>query len=457
MRLDQSFRLFGYWYLPGAEDKKLPGILTCDKNAKATLELFGSLEGTMLQIATTHERIVGITENGHLVTLERCIYQNVQHHFPGMPRASLIISIAVFNIGFEKDEKITFDRLRIELEGLNEWLDVSGFNVSHDIGNSAVAVQYKPPSELKYKLSDGRAVAFLFQSLIPSVGHRTSLEISQKSVIEIAFNKSLELAEVTEFVYRLNNLFCFLIGNTVSLKKLNGYNKNITEEVLDATRDVEADIYYRSIPTSEKKASYHSYEMLLPFAIIKDSMGDLFEKWFAKYELLEPVFNLYFAVVTNAKVHIEIRFLYLVQGLESLHRRTSDKSVMPAEEFEQICKSLISSAEKEKVAWLKGKLRYANELSLRDRLSDLCKAAGDIFESASDKLINKVVDTRNYLTHFDARLRGQAAGGIELYWLSVKLEILLQMLIFRELELPANVQDQISQKLKLKLNRIQPK
>lgn len=53
----------------------------------------------------------------------------------------------------------------------------------------------------------------------------------------------------------------------------------------------------------------------------------------------------------------------------------------------------------------------------------------------ADKFAGQVVDTRNYLTHYDPELKNRAASGTELSKITEKLKIVLQICLIRELGL----------------------
>ena len=96
----------------------------------------------------------------------------------------------------------------------------------------------------------------------------------------------------------------------------------------------------------------------------------IINNWIKAYEQITPAFNLYFLVQMGAQhyQYLEERFMALVQGLEAYHRRTSDEKQMDQEEFEELVNNLIDQCPEEKREWLKGKLKYGNEVSLRHRL-----------------------------------------------------------------------------------------
>jgi len=57
----------------------------------------------------------------------------------------------------------------------------------------------------------------------------------------------------------------------------------------------------------------------------------------------------------------------------------------------------------------------------------------DRFIGNKNAFIEKVVDTRNYQTHHDEDLKERAVGGEELYHLTQKLKVLLEVCLLTEL------------------------
>ena len=103
---------------------------------------------------------------------------------------------------------------------------------------------------------------------------------------------------------------------------------------------------------------------------------------------------------------------------------------MPPEEFDSILASVLESTPKERREWLKARLRYANELSLRQRIRELISPFGALFgaENARESFVSAIVNTRNYFTHYDYSIRNEAVTDpIELLDLYSKLEGLLQL------------------------------
>ena len=78
--------------------------------------------------------------------------------------------------------------------------------------------------------------------------------------------------------------------------------------------------------------------------------------------------------------------------------------------------------------WLERKLKYANQVSLRKRLKSLIEPFKDLFgdKKKVGELIDKIVNLRNYLTHFDPALKSGFQGE-DLPSLCLKMELLFQL------------------------------
>jgi hypothetical protein len=90
---------------------------------------------------------------------------------------------------------------------------------------------------------------------------------------------------------------------------------------------------------------------------------------------------------------------------------------------------LLSSCPEQNREWLAGILEFGNEISLRKRVKRIMKPFQPFLGTRSErkKLIGNVVDTRNYLTHFDKELEQKAARRRDLWVLCMKLEAIYQL------------------------------
>ena len=102
---------------------------------------------------------------------------------------------------------------------------------------------------------------------------------------------------------------------------------------------------------------------------------------------------------------------------------------MDETEFEELVEHLVDQCPEEKREWLSDKLNYGNEVSLSKRLRNIIKPFKDAIGNRTkrESLINKIVKTRNYLTHYDQSLELEAAQGDALWSLYLKMELLFQL------------------------------
>lgn len=109
---------------------------------------------------------------------------------------------------------------------------------------------------------------------------------------------------------------------------------------------------------------------------------------------------------------------------------------LPEEQHRERIAAILASCPDQYKEWLHDELVYSNEPSLRVRFTEILEACSGIldpFIQDSKSFINKVVNTRHYLTHYDARLKDKSAEGMELYHLTEKLRIVLEISLLKEL------------------------
>ena len=197
--------------------------------------------------------------------------------------------------------------------------------------------------------------------------------------------------------------------------------------------------------------------MLFRFGQIQDDAERIVNNWFDAYDQIDPALNLYFSTKTGAHKYLDGKFLALAQGLETYHRRTSNIKLMDEDAFEKLTSALIESCPEDNREWLSGRLLHGNEVSLSRRLKSIIEPFKELLGTSKErnKLIRAIVDTRNYLTHYDQSLETVAVKGKELWMLCLKMEAifqlhLLQILGFTQSEVKSVFENshELQQKLK---------
>ena len=286
-------------------------------------------------------------------------------------------------------------------------------------------MSYNEPSPITFPLAGGLTMGFHMNANRSSGMFRQT--IATKMVVRMGSDRMRPLSELVELLRRIKNFLCLAFDRAISVTSFTGYcsDPNTLRDLGEIVP-----IYNRLDSYDLMEQHFGLDQFLLQFKDIDDSIQDHIEKWLEGYEEYEPTLNLYFAVTANRYMHLEGRFLFLVQGIESLHRRSSSATEMPPSEFDNLWASLLESTPEEWKSWLNARMRYANEPSLRNRMREIVEPFSDLFDapSAQQRFINDVVNTRNYLTHYDADIRSQAVTAPDELWrLYHKLEGLVQL------------------------------
>lgn len=378
------------------------------------------------------KRVVGIIKNS-MVTLDNCYKNPRTINFGGISQSVIKAQYAYIGVGYEINEAITFSRLDFSVEGLDEWLSITGVKIEHQWETKSGTIQYSPPNEIQVQLPDGISLTFTFSWTLPGGGEITEAKITQKAYISLRSCIPRPIEDFLALVFKITNFLCFAIDKIVSIESVTAYSDELTTEFEEGQkRRVPVTIYYEGVPTEVRpRVGWHN--MLFQYGHIAQELEKVMTNWLANYEISEPAFNLYFASQSGAHRYIDGRFLSLAQGIETLHRRNSDRTLMPDSDFTHLVRALLEACPNDRREWLNGKLTYGNELSLRQRLSDMIDPFKHLYGSRHEEktFISKVIDTRNYLTHYDKRLSEELADGSSLWILCMKLEVLFQLHFLR--------------------------
>ena len=142
-------------------------------------------------------------------------------------------------------------------------------------------------------------------------------------------------------------------------------------------------------------------------------------------------------------MYLQHEFLSIIQAIESYHRRIHNGKYLSDIDYEKIYDTLVEAISKEVdkdlKESLKQKLKYHNEFSLRKRLKEILKKCGVVVNLSNQyptEFVEDVVNTRNFLTHYDKSIEFKVKSGADLYQLVQKLKFILEICFLIELEIP---------------------
>ena len=427
MNIPENIEDTGFWWNPENPDEKCTGNLTVSKSGRISLELLNppaSLMKNGNDIPIIHGQI---KKKGQVSLFGVTISDD---HF------SNHIQIRTFHIGgllighhISSFDEAIFTEAQIEIEGLYEWVGFPKIPITRDVENNAVEIVSKNIEPKSFKISDDLSLSINQDRYYQSSSGGSKLTIEYCASICLTWTRPRSMPDIQNIVYRINSFFCLALDIPLSLTSI-----KVSKPNSDPNQKKWMDFIYQSIPEkTETSIFFHPSWFLFSYNMIENDFGKILSSYLDDKSDLKIAYDLYFSATAFKHVLLETRFLLLIQGLEVFHRLTHNCEKYPNEEFVELKNKLISCCENEKERKLINEsLAFANECSLRMRLNQILGEFPSLIENKR-KFIDELVNTRNYMTHFDPRTKPKAKFGRDLWYLSNQLEALFSLCILRNL------------------------
>jgi len=445
------FEYVGQWWLPESPKAECYGTLRFDGTNSPELKLLGSLRplagrGIGGGEPFTPDIILGFTENGKAVTLYRCHETNSTLSYPGIPTVTYIATYAIVGSHLPAQDKLRFEKFWIRYDRLVEWTHLTGFTRELDMEGDVlrgITVDWHAPAPHEVTIA-GWQVKFTygFQQRGDrlehfNLEHRIALEVKPPEP------KSIE-GFLGEFAYHYRNFVTLGLGTPIYTTDLKAQPVPDTENPDLTARP--SSIYYHISRRDKAVGKIHQFKMLFSFPVIAEDYATCLQQWFARAELLRPVYGLYFGTLYADPGSLEPEFLSLAQALESYHSRVFVRGAyLGRQKFRAVRKALVttlksaeSSIPAEVLEIYVLKLIYFDRLVLRTRIVEVVEGLGNAARLLIPDAVpfaKLVTDTRNYLTHYDERLRKRSAAGQDLWLLIQQMRFVLELCFLREMGL----------------------
>lgn len=428
----------GYFWLPSSKpEHKVPGTLTISDGGNIELEIIGLFEESFHGFNNDGDLgiVVGKVEKLGEVTLQDCFYTKRNFSFGGVSKSLVYVKRALVGKVY-LDSSLRFHSVQFSVEGIDEWVGISGISVSDlDVKRSFV-ISYSPPEEVEVSLENDMTLKITYEWTHPGFPSTKEASVTQKTYFKlIANDESRPLEEFMSVVHRLNTLLCLAVNSIVSLDQVKAYEQAPN---IEDNRGYQQPItlYYASLPYVKEAPKISWHRMLFRYGDVSDKFTAVVNNWLNAYGDIKHALNLYFSAKMGAHKYLDGKFLSLAQGLETYHRNTSSEKLMDDKIFDDLVKELTELCPTEHRKWLSGRLKYGNEISLNRRIKQIMEPYKEVFGTGKERkrIIRKIVDTRNYLTHYNESLKERAASGKELWLLTQKMEVLMELHFLQVLE-----------------------
>jgi hypothetical protein len=388
--------------------------------------------------------------DGTNVTLFDCFHGGISTGSSGLVEVHYTPMLCIFGVYFRQRKDVKFYTVRFRLTGMEAWIGVHPFDVN-DFRTLPIKpdpqVRVTPPKAITIDVPRRRLSMKISPYIRPNEHAFTSVTVEHSSVIDLTPTKLILLKDATDFIEDCRKLFTLLIAKPVSVVSVAGgvkaaYRKPGNRKAEPDKKNVPCTIIYPQ--TNQRANKDFEHGMMLPLRFTDDRFPQMFLKWFELLKTLRPVFDVFFGVF-KTDVPLELWFLSLSQVVESYHRRSVGGLYMNRRSFDKIEKVTVSAipatVQEGLRSRMKNQIHYANEPSLRTRLTKILEGLSDterqIICQNVGEFVAAVVGTRNYLTHLDEESDDPILRDVPLYQAATRLELLMFIIFLKCLGIEA--------------------
>ena len=401
-----NFEIEGEFWLPSDKQKKITGILTVNQKQSIQLKLIGGSFFNIERLFQHHKPIDiinGLTINGKPLTLLECnvIKQNLS--FPGSAITVFRIRYLFIGINIEEKPKLKFNMLSIKFKHLDKWLSISGIKTILSNDFKKVNIIYEQPTPIDFKINDKIKATFDFESIYPiEMRYQKKAQIEQYVTLtfETNDNEEIDYDELLNFAYAFQSFLSITVYKVSYPLDFTFYSQNYFTEFEGKKIKKPINLFYSRKSVRIESKELEDEDILIMYKDIKEDFDKIISNWYELQKKLHPIPNLINKYFSNEGIFNENLFLYITKSLEVFHR----EFVAKGSKFNKRLNDLL------------------NEYSL-GILNDLVKD--------KETFSQLVTNSRNYYTHYST-VKGGFARGVELYYLTEKLKLLLTICILHK-------------------------
>ena len=362
--------------------------------------------------------IKGRLTNGKIVNL----YNNmlIENSSYNVQYQKLVYSVKSMLWSFNELSDPKFNELKCELENGLQWSDLSGIEISKPIGFDFKRVNTKSFFLYNAKISFYTTI----KSTLQRFPREETCEVTERLVISIESETKEDIDFFTNIRDKIISLISFSIKDNINIIKQSFLDYD-EFNISVIPNEYKEHLFVDNNPVCEIYGIC-DLDYNLKLSELEDKGNDLPQK----LEKLTPIFNLYVSLFKYPYMPEEMVFLNIIQALETFHSRFL---------YNNDTKEYIRSV---KERFEDGTLQYKLLLSdkqpnhkhshivLFSRLNDLLiRGKNDIFvrfyKDDSD-FVQRIVETRNYYTHYDEKKKNAALKGDKLLVSTRILSLLLE-------------------------------
>lgn len=405
-------KIQGFWFLPSNTEEKVAGIFTYSRMGGCQLEIVDQQSRNILGDSKI-DIIHGISEDGISITLLECRRESGRSNSKGVTIVKLLVHFTLLGKHYGSETEIEFNKLQASLTDLGTWVDIFGFSNLEikRISKLAIDLKYQLPDEITYPVSVDIKVGFDFDVSYTWNKESPDAEIHQKVFAIISSENCISFRDLLSYFFTYYKFLSLSYYDTPPLLSL-FFQHSVLKSELNEDYPLRVELLYKdNFYNGRYKEEKFPYDFLFGYTDMKEIFPSVINKWFELFDKLAPSVNLLNELLMKRGLPVEIQFLTAIQAVETFHRNFYGGEATPKIEHEKRLEVILKCSPPEHKTWLKEKLAFSNEPTLRYRLTDICDRLPEKIRSELVKelttFIAAVVDTRNYYTHYSSHIKAK--------------------------------------------------
>ncbi|MDE3182842.1 MAG: hypothetical protein KGM16_05430 [Bacteroidota bacterium] len=324
-------KIKGKFFFPLNRNKKkkqVPGIIEISDNGFVKLELLGVLiedENHPFPFSELKRKvnIWGIAENGSKISLLQCDAINITQHFDkmGMTFETYHARFILKNDWVENASKKYFRKLSVSIEGLGDWLNISGGiqNTIFENGGEKYSYNYKEPSDIFFEIEKHLKGCFYFRIKKPEL--RFGYHIEQKSCLEFSSDKSESLLFFLERLYHFQRFLNLVSDSVLDIDFITMTSYHNSYQVGQQKYFTELNLVYLKENLQNQGNISNRLSFLIHYKDLENNFEGIIQQWF-KFRTggMSRVIEIIYEGIKNKQKVRNYLFIAVSQAAEGFYR-----------------------------------------------------------------------------------------------------------------------------------------
>ena len=164
-------------------------------------------------------------------------------NFGGISKSLIHVGIVFTGVQYDESPLPLFDTLTFSMEGIDEWVGISGIGVDYQLDERTATISYQSPENISLNLNDGMQLLITFDCTVPLSPIIKEARIGQKTYFTLISREARELNDFISVIHKITHFLCFAIDQTVSLDSMSATSDNVRRKYWRRYNRVESNKY----------------------------------------------------------------------------------------------------------------------------------------------------------------------------------------------------------------------